>query len=72
MRRWEQAEDRAFCLPNPINRYCVDRYNKAVNVLFLDLSIDTVDLPDLWKLKWHKEFKTSGLEESRIPEWMKK
>jgi len=38
-------------------RFCMPRHKAAVNVGFMDLSVKSVSLPDLWQLKWHKESK---------------
>ncbi len=40
--------------------FCVDRHNGSVNHLFLDFSVRTVGLKELWTLKWHKDFDTQG------------
>ena len=41
-----------------LSRLCIDRYhNGANNVAFMDGSVDSVKLADLWKLKWHKQWK---------------
>ena len=54
-----------------MSRYCVDRHKKAVNAVFLDHSVQTVLLPDLWTLRWHREFDTLvGIPGGIIPEWM--
>ncbi|MHC4265262.1 MAG: hypothetical protein ACYSUK_04930 [Planctomycetota bacterium] len=38
-----------------INRWNVDRHNKAVNMLFLDWSARKVGLRELWMLKWNRQ-----------------
>jgi len=44
---------------------CIDRYhNGANNVSFMDGSVDRVKLAELWKLKWHKQWKAP----SRLPQ----
>ena len=41
-----------------LSRLCIDRYhNGANNVSFMDGSVDSVKLVELWKLKWHKQWK---------------
>ena len=41
-----------------LSRLCIDRYhNSANNVAFMDGSVDSVKLAELWKLKWHKQWK---------------
>ena len=39
-----------------MSRFCVDRHDYAINVSFLDGSARLVQIPDLWKLKWHANF----------------
>ena len=44
--------------------FCIDRHDRAVNVLFLDGHAARVTLSDLWKLEWHRKFQkrdVSGL-----------
>jgi prepilin-type processing-associated H-X9-DG protein/prepilin-type N-terminal cleavage/methylation domain-containing protein len=36
--------------------FCMARHGRAINVVFLDGHAQTVPLPDLWKLKWHRQF----------------
>ena len=38
-------------------RVCLDRHGKDVNVLFMDISARGVYLPELWRLKWHRQWK---------------
>lgn len=35
---------------------CLDRHNYTVNVLFSDFSVREVYLPDLWRLRWHRQW----------------
>ena len=43
-----------------IKQFCLDRHNKHINALFLDCSVRTVGLKELWTLKWHRTFETDG------------
>jgi|TARA_B100001971_G_scaffold205466_1_gene222972 hypothetical protein len=43
-----------------INRY----FNRANNVAFADGGVESVKLPDLWRLKWHREWQTPN----RLPD----
>ena len=36
--------------------WCTDRHAKTTNVVFMDGSYQRVDLPDLWRLQWHKSY----------------
>ena len=59
-------------------RFCVNRHNAIVNGVFLDWSVRKIGLEELWMLKWHREYDTTG---RRIvasggatrdwPEWMR-
>ena len=39
-------------------RFCVDRHDGEINVVFNDGHVEGVALADLWTLHWHKEWKT--------------
>jgi prepilin-type N-terminal cleavage/methylation domain-containing protein/prepilin-type processing-associated H-X9-DG protein len=42
---------------NPyIGRYAIDRHQRAVNIAFLDGSVRTTPLSDLWQQRWHKQW----------------
>ena len=61
-----------------MGRYCMDRHgNGTINVLFLDSSVRSIGLKELWTLKWHREFdtrgpwtKAGGVNPEDWPEWM--
>ena len=55
-----------------MKHFCMDRHNKAVNAVFFDMSVEKIDLKRLWKLKWHKEFDSSGYPRNGgvWPAWM--
>ncbi len=56
-----------------MKHFCIDRHNKSINGLFLDLSTQKIPLKQLWKLKWHRTFDTRGYTENGgvWPDWMK-
>jgi len=62
------------CLFGPlgtnIQGFCLDRHNEGINGLFLDFSVRKIGLKELWKLKWHRKFDTSGWS-GGWPSWMK-
>jgi hypothetical protein len=41
---------------NAMKRFCMDRHNGEVQVLFMDWSFRKVGLKELWALKWHQSF----------------
>ncbi len=57
----------------------IDRHNGGINCLFMDSSVRKVGLKELWTLKWHRNFDTSGpwttaggVQPTDWPEWMRK
>ncbi len=56
---------------NSMDRICINRHNKTVNGLFMDLSGRPVGLKELWGLKWHREFDDKGFR-GTWPDWMDK
>ncbi len=61
-----------------MNRFCLNRHNGSVNGLFMDWSVRKIGLKELWTLKWHREFDTTGpwtqaglVQPSDWPDWMK-
>jgi prepilin-type N-terminal cleavage/methylation domain-containing protein len=58
---------------NEMKRVCINRHNYEVNASFLDLSVKTVRLKELWTTKWHRQWPTdcSNIPPgSGWPEWM--
>ena len=45
-------------------RVCLDRHNKAINMLFMDMSATEVPLWELWELKWHRKWEPKYHERS--------
>lgn len=45
---------------NHMARCCINRHEGAVNCLFVDGSVRKVGLKELWTLKWHRSFDTTG------------
>jgi len=58
-----------------MNHYAIDRHNGKNNTLFLDFSVRSVGIKELWKLKWNKGFDTGytaryGGPDGGWPAWM--
>ncbi len=58
---------------------CINRHDGGVNCLFFDWPVRKVGLKELWTLKWHREFDTSGpwtkaggARPEDWPQWMRK
>jgi prepilin-type N-terminal cleavage/methylation domain-containing protein len=45
------------CMMSPL---CIDRHHGGINMLFMDFSVRKVGLKELWTLKWHRQFDTTG------------
>jgi len=43
-----------------MSRICMNRHNSGINMLFMDWSVRKVGIKELWTLKWHAEYDTSG------------
>ncbi len=43
-----------------MQRYCINRHHGCINAVFVDFSVRRVGLKELWTLKWHKAFDTTG------------
>ncbi|MBN2377570.1 MAG: prepilin-type N-terminal cleavage/methylation domain-containing protein [Sedimentisphaerales bacterium] len=43
-----------------MGHWVIDRHNGAVNIVFTDGHVNRIELPDLWKLKWHKNYVPAG------------
>jgi prepilin-type N-terminal cleavage/methylation domain-containing protein/prepilin-type processing-associated H-X9-DG protein len=64
---------------NLMARCAINRHQGFVNAAFMDWSARKVGLKELWTLKWHKQFNTSGhytkaggMQASEWPEWMRR
>jgi len=62
-----------------MSRLCINRHGGGINSLFMDWSVRKVGLKELWTLKWHRNFDTSGpwtkaggVQPSDWPEWMRR
>ena len=64
---------------NEMEHFCIDRHNGRINLLFMDWSVRSVGLKELWTLKWHRQFDTSGgwtlaggVQATDWPVWMRR
>jgi len=63
---------------NGMGGFCMDRHSGHINALFLDWSVRRVGLKELWTLKWHENFNTTGpwtkaggVTLNKWPPWMR-
>lgn len=55
---------------NEMNKHCIDRHeNGLINGLFVDMSVRTVGLKELWKLNWYRGYPIND-PSPNWPEWM--
>jgi len=52
--------------------YCIDRHSGSVNSCFVDLSAKKVPLPELWHLRWSKQWTPETWPEKVTLPWLKK
>jgi prepilin-type N-terminal cleavage/methylation domain-containing protein len=64
---------------NNMARCAINRHQGFVNAAFMDWSARKVGIKELWTLKWHKQFNTSGhytkaggMQASEWPDWMRR
>jgi len=63
---------------NEMMHFVIDRHNGFTNPLFMDWSVRKVDIKELWKLKWHRQYNVNGfwsmaggVQPSDWPHWMR-
>ena len=63
---------------NEMKHFALKRHATGTNVVFLDWSARAVGLKELWTLKWHRKYPTSGpltmaggVQTTDWPEWMR-
>ena len=63
---------------NEMMHFAINRHQTGTNMLFMDWSIRSVGLKELWTLKWHRKYpvngpwtKAGGVQPSDWPEWMR-
>lgn len=64
--------------PVAMRIFCIDRHDGGINILFMDWSVRKVGLKELWSLKWHRNFETTGpwtraggVKPDDWPQWMR-
>jgi len=63
---------------NEMMHFTLSRHQTGINVLFMDWTVRSVGLKELWTLKWHRQYpingpwtKAGGVQPSDWPEWMR-
>ena len=44
---------------NAMKFYAMNRHNRGINMVFVDMHVQYVDIKQLWRLKWHQNFDTN-------------
>jgi len=72
---WVQGQGGSI---DEMRRFCVNRHDGFVNILFMDWTVRKVGLKQLWTFKWHREYDTAGpwttvgsVQPQDWPEWMR-
>lgn len=72
------SEDQTWGGNSNFVRIVQNRHGEKQNVIFMDGTVKTVGLKELWTLKWHTEYNKAGIwtlaggaTSSSLPEWMK-
>ncbi len=69
----ERAEDATgFGAGGHMNRYCLNRHQGTINVVFVDFTVRKVGLKSLWTLKWNRQFDVNHSATMNWPDWMAK
>ncbi len=63
---------RSFNCHTNINRYLLKRHGDETNVMFMDGSVRSIRLVDLWSLNWHKGYKPVSADRVtwQWPQWL--
>jgi prepilin-type N-terminal cleavage/methylation domain-containing protein/prepilin-type processing-associated H-X9-DG protein len=73
-----ETEDMAWQSYQHMRRICINRHDGYINMAFMDWSARKVGLKELWTLRWHKAYNTSGpwttaggVMSADWPQWMR-
>ena len=72
-------DDDVWVPDSDMSDLCIDRHQGFINGLFCDGSVRKVGLKELWTLKWHREYDTTGpwtkaggVQPEDWPQWMRR
>lgn len=52
--------------------FCLNRHDGKTGMLFMDLSVRTIGLKELWNLDWHRNYNPNNDPPPDWPDWMKR
>jgi prepilin-type N-terminal cleavage/methylation domain-containing protein len=56
---------------NHMKRFCVDRHREYTNAVFMDMSVRSVGIKELWELRWHRDWNHGNSPPPVWPDWMR-
>ena len=63
---------------NEMMHFAINRHQTGINMLFMDWTVRSIGLKELWTLKWHRGYpingpwtRAGGVQPSNWPEWMR-
>jgi prepilin-type N-terminal cleavage/methylation domain-containing protein len=58
---------------NAMRSFCINRHNGVVNGVFIDTSVRTMGLKELWEVRWHRQWLDDRARAATPvwPEWMR-
>lgn len=65
---YEGEFDDPIAIQDEIKRACINRHNQAINVTYMDSSVRTTALKQLWKVKWNR---STVISDANLPNWSK-
>jgi prepilin-type N-terminal cleavage/methylation domain-containing protein len=57
---------------NGMSVFCINRHEGTINGVFMDWSVRSIGLKELWELKWHRDWNPSNSPPPIWPEWMRR
>jgi prepilin-type processing-associated H-X9-DG protein len=67
-----EIEYQRLYLGHHMSRFCINRHRGKINIVFADLAVQTVKLPALWELQWHKHYPVDSAYPFVWPKWLRK
>jgi len=55
---------------NAMKYYCIDRHSRGINAVFVDMHVQHVGIKQLWRFKWHKNFRTNLTIDYSSSDWL--
>jgi len=73
-----QYDGQWIAYANEMMHFALSRHQTGINMLFMDWTVRSVGLKELWTFKWHRKYpvsgpwtKAGGVQPSDWPDWMR-